>query len=108
MRESLEQDEGLDAYVDDGQKASRTARVKSIDISENALSELPEASCLLALGDSLRELKCSRNRLRQPPLLSLANVPLKVLDASRNEITNDDADTPLPEGPWLEICPNSI
>ncbi len=97
MRESLEQDEGLDAYVDDGQKAARTARVKSVDVSENALSELPEASCLLALGDSLRELKCSRNRLRQPPLLSLANVPLKVLDASRNEITNDDADTPLPD-----------
>ena len=98
MRESLEQDEGLDAYVDDTQKATRTARVKSVDVSENALSELPEASCLLALGDSLRELKCSRTRLRQPPLLALANVPLKVLDASRNEITNDDADTPLPEG----------
>ena len=97
VRESLEQDEGLDAYVDDTQKATRTARVKAVDVSENALSELPEASCLLALGDSLRELKCSRNRLRQPPLLSLANVPLKVLDASRNEITNDDADTPLPD-----------
>ena len=67
VRESLEQDEGLDAYVDDAQKATRTARVKSVDVSENALSELPEASCLLALGDSLRELKCARNRLRQPP-----------------------------------------
>ena len=97
VRESLEQDEGLDAYVEDAQKATRTARIKSVDVSENALSELPEASCLLALGDSLRELKCSRNRLRQPPLLSLANVPLKELDASRNEITNDDADTPLPD-----------
>ena len=37
------------------------------------------------------------NRLTFQPLLSLANVPLKVLDASRNEITNDDADTPLPD-----------
>ena len=34
--------------------------MKAVDVSENALSELPEASCLLALGDSLRELKCSR------------------------------------------------
>jgi len=98
VRDSLAQDEGLDAYVDDAQKASRTARVRVVDVSENALSALPEASCFLALGDSLKELRCARNRLRTPPLIGLANVPLKVLNASRNEITNDDQDAALPDG----------